>query len=83
MWTLSTETAIPMWAVFTNPPTPRIAVPLQGEKTMLVQPYLSFEGRCEEAVQFYRATIGAEVQMLMRFKDSPTSRWSCRVRRTR
>jgi PhnB protein len=38
---------------------------------MLVQPYLFFEGRCEEAVEFYRKTLGAEVTMLMRYKDSP------------
>ena len=38
---------------------------------MLIQPYLSFEGRCEEAVEFYRTAIGAEVLMLMRFKESP------------
>jgi PhnB protein len=38
---------------------------------MQVQPYLFFDGRCEEAVDFYRAKLGAEVQMLMRFKDSP------------
>lgn len=38
---------------------------------MHVQPYLFFEGRCEEALEFYRATLGAEVTMLMRFKDSP------------
>jgi PhnB protein len=38
---------------------------------MQVQPYLSFEGRCEEALDFYRSAVGAEVQMLMRFKDSP------------
>jgi PhnB protein len=38
---------------------------------MQVQPYLSFEGRCDEAVEFYRAAVGAEVLMLMRFKDSP------------
>jgi PhnB protein len=38
---------------------------------MQVQPYLIFEGRCEEAVEFYRQTLGAEVQMLMRFKESP------------
>ena len=38
---------------------------------MLVQPYLFFDGRCEEAVEFYRRTLGAEVTMLMRFKDSP------------
>ena len=38
---------------------------------MQVQPYLFFDGRCEEAVEFYRRTLGAEVIMLMRFKDSP------------
>ena len=38
---------------------------------MLVQPYLFFDGRAEEAVAFYRKTVGAEVTMLMRFKDSP------------
>jgi PhnB protein len=37
----------------------------------LVQPYLFFNGRCEEAVEFYREALGAEVEMLMRFKDSP------------
>ena len=38
---------------------------------MLVQSYLFFDGRCEEALEFYRKTLGAEVTMLMRFKDSP------------
>jgi PhnB protein len=38
---------------------------------MQVQPYLFFDGRCEEAVEFYRKALGAEVEMLMRFKDSP------------
>ena len=38
---------------------------------MLVQPYLFFDGRCEEAVEFYRSRLGAEMTMLMRFKDSP------------
>ena len=38
---------------------------------MQVQPYLNFDGRCEEAIEFYRRALGAEVQMLMRFKDSP------------
>jgi PhnB protein len=38
---------------------------------MEVQPYLFFEGRCEEAVEFYRKALGAEVTMLMRFMDSP------------
>lgn len=38
---------------------------------MQVQTYLHFDGRCEEAIEFYRRTLGAEVEMLMRFKDSP------------
>ena len=38
---------------------------------MQVQPYLFFEGRCEEAVEFYRRALGAEVTELMRSKDSP------------
>ncbi len=38
---------------------------------MEVQVYLFFHGRCEEAIDFYKRTLGAEVTMLMRFKDSP------------
>ena len=38
---------------------------------MQVQPYLFFDGRCEEAIEFYRRALGAEVTTLMRFKDSP------------
>ncbi|WP_024304347.1 VOC family protein [Pseudogulbenkiania sp. MAI-1] len=38
---------------------------------MQVQTYLFFDGRCEEAIEFYRSALGAEVEMLMRFKDSP------------
>ena len=38
---------------------------------MPVQPYLFFDGRCEEALDFYKRALGAEVTMLMRFKDSP------------
>jgi PhnB protein len=38
---------------------------------MQVQPYLFFDGRCEEAVEFCRSALGAEVVMLMRFEDSP------------
>ena len=37
----------------------------------LVQPYLFFGGRCEEALEFYRTAIGAEVELLMRYKESP------------
>ena len=38
---------------------------------MQIQPYLFFDGRCEEALEFYKKALGAQVQMLMRFKDSP------------
>lgn len=38
---------------------------------MQVQPYLFFEGRCEEAIDFYRTALGAELLMLMRFSESP------------
>lgn len=38
---------------------------------MLIQPYLFFDGRCEEALDFYRQAIGAKVTMLMRNKESP------------
>lgn len=38
---------------------------------MQVVPYLCFDGRCEEALEFYRRALGAEVMMLSRFKDSP------------
>lgn len=38
---------------------------------MQCEPYLFFNGRCEEAIEFYRKTLGAEVEMLMRFKESP------------
>jgi PhnB protein len=38
---------------------------------MLVQSYLFFNGRCEEAINFYRKALGAEVKMLMRFKENP------------
>lgn len=37
----------------------------------LIQPYLFFGGRCEEALEFYRTTLGAQIDMMMRFKDSP------------
>jgi PhnB protein len=38
---------------------------------MKVQPYLFFDGRCEEAIEFYKKVLGAEVLMLMRFRESP------------
>ena len=38
---------------------------------MKVQAYVSFVGRCEEALEFYKKSIGAEVTSLMRWKESP------------
>ena len=38
---------------------------------MQVQPYLFFGGRCEEAIEFYKKALNAEVTRLLRFKDSP------------
>ncbi|MGE5242193.1 MAG: VOC family protein [Bacteroidota bacterium] len=38
---------------------------------MQVEAYLFFEGRCEEALEFYRKALGAEVTMLMRYQDNP------------
>ena len=38
---------------------------------MRVETYLFFDGCCEEAIEFYKKILGAEVTMLMRFKDSP------------
>lgn len=38
---------------------------------MLVQPYLFFEGRCEEALEFYSSAAGARIEALMRFAESP------------
>ena len=37
----------------------------------IVQPYLFFGGRCEEALEFYRKSLGAEIVMLSRFKEAP------------
>ena len=39
--------------------------------TVQVQPYVFFEGRCQEALEFYRRALGAEVTALLRFKESP------------
>ena len=38
---------------------------------MQTQPYLFFEGRAEEAIEFYKAALGAKVEMMMRYKDAP------------
>ena len=38
---------------------------------MKVTPYLNFDGRTEEALDFYKAALGAEIGMVMRFRDAP------------
>jgi PhnB protein len=38
---------------------------------MHLHPYLFFEGRCEEAIEFYKKAVGAKVTMMLRHKDSP------------
>ncbi len=40
---------------------------------MKIEPYLNFDGRCDEAIEFYKAALGAKVTRLMRFKDCPES----------
>jgi PhnB protein len=40
-------------------------------KNAIVQPYVFFDGKCEAAIEFYKQALGANVNMLMRFKDSP------------
>jgi len=40
-------------------------------KNSIVQAYLNFDGKCDDALAFYKRALGAELQMLMRFKDSP------------
>ena len=54
-----------------QPNAPQSRVMTTSKTNMLVQPYLFFGGRCEEAVEFYRTALGAEVLMMSRFKDSP------------
>ena len=38
---------------------------------MQIKPFLFFNGRCEEAIEFYRGALGAETTMVVRYKDSP------------
>lgn len=42
-----------------------------GGTSLKIDAYLFFDGRCDEAIEFYRRTLGAEVQMLMRFNEAP------------
>ena len=43
----------------------------------IVQPYLSFDGKCEEALEFYKRALDAEVVTLLRFKDNPAPQAGC------
>jgi PhnB protein len=45
---------------------------------MHVQTYLNFNGRCEEAIEFYKKAVDAKVGMMMRFKDSPEQSENCK-----
>jgi PhnB protein len=56
-----------IWRRRTNPDPKRI----ERSPIMKLQPYLVFNGRTEEALTFYQKAIGAEVLMMMRFKESP------------
>ena len=44
---------------------------MSSKDNRIVQPYLFFNGSCEQAIEFYRKALGAEVEMMMRFKESP------------
>src|SRR5436190_13987298 len=44
---------------------------IQRGNVMLIQPYLYFDGRCEEALGFYGDKLGAKVEVLMRFNEAP------------
>jgi PhnB protein len=43
----------------------------KAQDTRTIEPYLFFNGSCEEAIEFYRKALGAEVEMMMRFNESP------------
>ncbi len=44
---------------------------MQTMTNSVIQPYLFFDGKCEEALEFYKRALDAHVNMLLRFKDSP------------
>jgi PhnB protein len=49
----------------------RVLFQPKKEISMVVQAYLFFDGRCEEALGFYQRALGAELTMMMRFKEAP------------
>jgi PhnB protein len=44
---------------------------MSTKSDQVIQPYLFFNGNCEQAVEFYKKALGAEVQLMMRYKESP------------
>ena len=44
---------------------------MTAQNTTSVQPYIFFDGKCEEAIEFYKSAIGATVDSLMRFSENP------------
>jgi PhnB protein len=43
---------------------------------MQIQPYLFFEGKTEEALEFYKSKLGAQVEFMMRYKDNPDPKYN-------
>jgi PhnB protein len=43
---------------------------------MQIEPYLFFEGRTEEALEFYKSKLGAKVEFMMRYKDNPDPQYN-------
>ena len=48
-----------------------VATTSKGRRPCQCQSYLFLDGRCEEAIEFYKKTLGAKVEMMMRFKENP------------
>jgi PhnB protein len=66
------ERCRPASGLFKNPlERSRNTNPQKGDVIMAIEPYLFFNGRCEEAIEFYKKALGTEVLMLMRYKESP------------
>lgn len=42
-----------------------------SDQAPVIQPYVFLRGRCEEAIAYYKAKLGAEITMMMRFSDNP------------
>ena len=43
---------------------------------MKISPYLHFDGRCDEAIEFYKKALGAELQFMVRFKENPEPQYN-------